>query len=187
MSHPAKPSALTLGVPGFTYADLYRPERLRDLHEVFLREVGGADPDLLRRWDEYRADPGAPRPAPDVSLLYVRMAPYLSGFLARLFGIGDEGRGLAAADRQRIPPRQWQRLLADFQAGHLRQARIRTHSDCQDDDLRRIGRAGVRPDLDRAPIQLLESDHAVIGRDLDAVPLDMALHQARDLRIERAE
>ncbi len=113
MSHPAKPSALTLGVPGFTYADLYRPERLRDLHEVFLREVGGADPDLLRRWDEYRADPGAPRPAPDVSLLYVRMAPYLSGFLARLFGIGDEVRGLAAATAE-------QDVLFRFKADFVR-------------------------------------------------------------------
>ena len=113
MSHPAKPSTLTLGVPGFTYADLYRPERLRDLHEVFLREVGGADPDLLRRWDEYRADPGAPRPAPDVSLLYVRMAPYLSGFLARLFGIVDEVRGLAAATAE-------QDVLFRFKADFVR-------------------------------------------------------------------
>ena len=99
--------------PGVQYADLYRPERLRDLHEVFLREVGGADPDLLRRWDEYRADPDAPRPAPDVSLLYVRMAPYLSGFLAKLFGIGDEVRGLAAATAE-------QDVLFRFKADFVR-------------------------------------------------------------------
>jgi NADPH-dependent glutamate synthase beta subunit-like oxidoreductase/NAD(P)H-flavin reductase len=90
-------AVLELGLPGFTYADLYRPERLRDLHGVFLREVGGDDADLLRRWNEYRADPGATRPAPEVSLLYVRMAPYLSRFLARLFGIEAQVRGLAAA------------------------------------------------------------------------------------------
>jgi NADPH-dependent glutamate synthase beta subunit-like oxidoreductase/NAD(P)H-flavin reductase len=83
-------------VPGFSYADLYVPERLRDLHDVFLREVGDADPDLRRRWDAYRADPDAPRPAPEVSLLYVRMAPYLSRFLATLFGIEDGVRALAA-------------------------------------------------------------------------------------------
>ena len=46
MSHSPTPDVLALGVPGFTYADLYRPERLRDLHDVFLREVGAADADL---------------------------------------------------------------------------------------------------------------------------------------------
>jgi NADPH-dependent glutamate synthase beta subunit-like oxidoreductase/NAD(P)H-flavin reductase len=97
MSHASTPSALNLGVPGFTYADLYRPERLRDLHDTFLREVGDADADLRRRWDEYRAAPDAPRPAADVSLLFVRMAPHLSRFLARMFGIDAEVRGLAAA------------------------------------------------------------------------------------------
>ena len=113
MDHPAKPSTLSLGVPGFTYVDLYRPERLRDLHDAFLQHVGGADPDLLRKWNQYRADPDAPRPAPEVSLLYVRMAPYLSGFLARLFGIGDEAGSLAAATAE-------QDVLFRFKADFVR-------------------------------------------------------------------
>ena len=113
MSHSPTPDVLALGVPGFTYADLYRPERLRDLHDVFLREVGAADADLLRRWDEYRADPDAPRPAADVSLLFVRMAPYLSRFLARMFGIDDEVRGLAAATAE-------QDVLFRFKADFVR-------------------------------------------------------------------
>jgi NADPH-dependent glutamate synthase beta subunit-like oxidoreductase/NAD(P)H-flavin reductase len=113
MNQPEKPPTLTLGVPGFSYADLYRPERLRELHDVFLREVGGVDPDLLRRWDEYRADPDAPRPAPDVSLLYVQMAPYLSRFLATIFGIQDDVRRLAAATAE-------QDVLFRFKADFVR-------------------------------------------------------------------
>ena len=107
------PSALILGVPGFTHADLYRPERLRDLHDVFLREVGDADPDLLQRWDAYRADPAAPRPASEVSLLYVRMAPHLSRFLARMFGIEADARALAAATAE-------QDVLFRFKADFVR-------------------------------------------------------------------
>jgi NADPH-dependent glutamate synthase beta subunit-like oxidoreductase/NAD(P)H-flavin reductase len=113
MSDKPTPSALRLGVPGFTYADLYQPQRLRELHDVFLREVGKDDADLLRRWDEYRADPGAPRPAHEVSLLYVRMAPYLSGFLARMFGVEEEVRGLAAATAE-------QDVLFRFKADFVR-------------------------------------------------------------------
>ena len=62
MSHLPRPDVLKLGVSGFTYADLYQPERLRDLHDVFLRDVEQAEPDLRRRWDEYRQAPDAPRP-----------------------------------------------------------------------------------------------------------------------------
>ena len=113
MNDTSTPSILTLGVPGYRYADLYRPERLKDLHDVFLREVAEADPDLGRRWDEYRANPDAPRPAPEVSLLYVRMAPYLSRFLARMFGIEEEVRGLAAATAE-------QDVLFRFKADFVR-------------------------------------------------------------------
>ncbi len=118
MSNISTPSILTLGVPGFSYEDLYRPERLKDLHDVFLREVGEAEPDLRRRWDEYRTDPDAPRPAPEVSLLYVRMAPYLSRFLARMFGIEEEVRGLAADTAE-------QDVLFRFKADFVRRRVVR--------------------------------------------------------------
>ncbi|MGE5198987.1 MAG: pyridine nucleotide-disulfide oxidoreductase, partial [Rhodospirillaceae bacterium] len=113
MTDTSTPSALILGVPGFTYADLYRPERLRDLHDVFLQEVGDADPDLRQKWDTYRADPEALRPAPEVSLLYVRMAPHLSRFLARMFGIEADVRAVAAATAE-------QDVLFRFKADFVR-------------------------------------------------------------------
>ena len=50
-----------------------------------------------------------------------------------------------------------------------------------------IGFAGARLDLDRAAFQLLESDHAVIGHDVHAMPFHVALDEARDLRIQRGQ
>jgi len=99
MSHLPQPDVLNLGVSGFTYADLYQPDRLRDLHDVFLRDLEQAEPDLRRIWDEYRQAPDAPRPATEVSLLYVRMAPYVSRFVARLFGVEAALAAVAAATR----------------------------------------------------------------------------------------
>ena len=64
-----------LGVAGFTFDDLHRPERLGDLYERFCEEVAEADPAFWREWDAYRQAPDAPRPATDVSSLLVRMAP----------------------------------------------------------------------------------------------------------------
>jgi len=93
-SHP--PSGLTLGLAGFRYADLHEPTRLRDLYDVFAREAEADDPDLWRQWDAYRRDPGAARPATEISLLLVRMAPLVSRFIGKLFGVEAELRALAA-------------------------------------------------------------------------------------------
>ena len=93
------PSTLALGLPGFSYADLYEPARLRDLHEAFLAEVAARDPELGRQWDAHRQDPDAGRPGPERSLLYTRMAPHLSRFVARLFGVEAEAAALAAGTR----------------------------------------------------------------------------------------
>ena len=39
-------NTMPLGIDGFTYADLYSPSRLRDLHELFCARVAAADPSL---------------------------------------------------------------------------------------------------------------------------------------------
>jgi hypothetical protein len=43
------PEDFPLGVEGFTYGDLYRPERLRALAEAFYAEVESADATLHAR------------------------------------------------------------------------------------------------------------------------------------------
>jgi len=83
-------AGLELGVSGFSFSDLQNAERLRELHELFCGEVMGDDPAWWARWEAYRADPDAPRPAPEVSALLVRMSGHVSRFVARLFRIEAE-------------------------------------------------------------------------------------------------
>ena len=46
-----------LGLPGFTFADLHRPARLRDLYDRFAEEVAGAEPELWAQWRQYPRHP----------------------------------------------------------------------------------------------------------------------------------
>ena len=74
-----------LKIDGFVYADLYDPARLRELAEKFYAEVASADPDLGKRYAEYRD--GAQLGPVDESTLLIDVARHLSDFVARLFGI----------------------------------------------------------------------------------------------------
>ena len=47
--------------------------------------------------------------------------------------------------------------------------------------------AGLRLHLERAAVQLRESGHAVVERELDAVRCHVALDEIGDLPVERAE
>ncbi|MGE0592494.1 MAG: FAD-dependent oxidoreductase [Vicinamibacterales bacterium] len=89
-------AAMPLGIPGFTYADLHAAPRLKDLYDVFCRDVEARDPDLWTRWDAYRRDPDAPRPPIEVSDLVVHMAPHVSRFVTALFGVEEEAAALRA-------------------------------------------------------------------------------------------
>ena len=59
--------------------------------------------------------------------------------------------------------------LAELDSGHLCQRRLRTHADRQDHDVRRMALAGTREDFQRTVRGLLESGHAVIEFESDAV------------------
>jgi NADPH-dependent glutamate synthase beta subunit-like oxidoreductase/NAD(P)H-flavin reductase len=90
------PKVLKLGLPGYAFEDLYRPDRLRDLHDLFLEELKRRDATLGSEWDRHRAQPTALTPLAESQLL-VRMAPHLADFVARLFGIEDELAKLRSA------------------------------------------------------------------------------------------
>src|SRR5215831_5101585 len=94
---------LRLGVGEFEYSDLYKPERLKELLDVFDCEVAGANPELFATWDDYRNHPDKPRSAPEISALLVAMAEHVSQFLTRMFGIGSEVDVLAAATADQNP------------------------------------------------------------------------------------
>jgi len=83
-------SVLTLGISGFSYADLYEPERLKDLSDVFDATVRDHDPTLFAEFERYRACQGEGMPPEQVSDVLVKMAPYVGTFLARLFGVSSE-------------------------------------------------------------------------------------------------
>ena len=81
---------LKLGIAGFSYGDLYRPQRLRDLHAQFNRHVEAAAPELLEKFEAYRKCQGENMPAPHISDLLVEMAAHVGLFVARLFNIETE-------------------------------------------------------------------------------------------------
>jgi NADPH-dependent glutamate synthase beta subunit-like oxidoreductase/NAD(P)H-flavin reductase len=87
---PATATSLTLGLPGFTYSDLYDPARLRDLTEAFDGEVKAGNPELFSEFEHYRTCRGEGMKPEEVSDLLVRMAPEVGGFVARLFGVAAD-------------------------------------------------------------------------------------------------
>ncbi len=91
-------SAALLGIPGFTFADLHRASRLKDLHDRFFEAVVQAEPDLAAQWAQHREVPEALSPAARGNLI-VAMAPHLSRFVSRLFSVGAEAEALAAATK----------------------------------------------------------------------------------------
>src|SRR3954468_18950490 len=89
----------SLGVPGYTFADLHEPERLASLYERFCEETAAANPALWADWDAYRAAPDAPRPPVALSNLLIAMAPHVSRFLKRLFDVDRPAAAIAASTR----------------------------------------------------------------------------------------
>jgi len=89
----------TLGVPGYTFADLHDPDRLQSLYERFSEEVRASDSAFWIEWDAYRRDPDAPRPPIALSTLLVRMAPLVSRFVRRLFDVDARADSLSESTR----------------------------------------------------------------------------------------
>lgn len=87
---------LALSFGDFTYADLYRTERLRELAEFFYQELERADTEAAREFARYRAAQGGGFNEREESNLLVSVAPHLGRFLARLFGVEREYDALIA-------------------------------------------------------------------------------------------
>src|SRR5215471_16528820 len=103
MNNAGVSAELRLGIAGFTYTDLYKFERLKELLDVFDVEVAEANPELFAAWDDYRNHPEKPRTEPEISALLVAMAAHVSRFLTALFGIANEAEALAAATADQSP------------------------------------------------------------------------------------
>jgi len=91
---------LTLGIPGFDYADLYDPARLSDLLDEFDRFLTARDEALATRylaWRDAEAAGGGSLSVEQASDLMTQTAPHVGAFLARLFGVEAERAARAEA------------------------------------------------------------------------------------------
>jgi NADPH-dependent glutamate synthase beta subunit-like oxidoreductase/NAD(P)H-flavin reductase len=90
----------TLGIPGFTYPDLYDARRLNDLLEAFDASVKRHAPELFEKFTAYRQCQGEGMAVEAVSDLLVRMGPYVGRFVATLFGVEEAHQAQAAKIRE---------------------------------------------------------------------------------------
>jgi NADPH-dependent glutamate synthase beta subunit-like oxidoreductase/NAD(P)H-flavin reductase len=87
---------LVLGIPGFTYSDLYDSNRLKDLLDAFDTSVKKHDAELFNRYVDYRQNQGADLTPEALSELLVQMGPYVGQFVATLFGVTEQHQEQAA-------------------------------------------------------------------------------------------
>ncbi|MGQ0554101.1 MAG: FAD-dependent oxidoreductase [Planctomycetota bacterium] len=100
--NPALSAPSSLGLPGFSPADLHDPAGLTRLMAAFRAALSERDPGLAQRYAQWLAE-GAPALAEGASAkaeseLLIEVSRHVSAFLARLFGLEAE----AAAHRQRV-------------------------------------------------------------------------------------
>jgi NADPH-dependent glutamate synthase beta subunit-like oxidoreductase/NAD(P)H-flavin reductase len=94
---------LTLGLPGFTFEDLYRPRGLRRLAERFDAWLTEQEPELFQAFDTYRKTGGSNLSGPAESDLLIRVSRHLSRFIARLFNLEGELEALARRQTGELP------------------------------------------------------------------------------------
>ncbi len=88
--HDNEQQGLTLGIAGFRYEDLSRPEGLKRLHDTFVAELAETSAGLHREYQDYHRCLGEGMAPVAVSDLLVRLAPRVGEFVARLFGVSAE-------------------------------------------------------------------------------------------------
>ena len=94
---------LRLGFEGFEFSDLFRPERLKELSEIFDQTLANENSELYKRWLAYRNNPGEVPTPIEVSALLVGVSGHVSRFVSRLFGVESESAALAAATADQDP------------------------------------------------------------------------------------
>ena len=83
-----------LGIPGFRYSDLFEPQKLAELAGVFYAEVAEKEPVLHEALKRYIDNRGAGFEKRAASKVLTDSAPFLSDFIARMFGITAECEAL---------------------------------------------------------------------------------------------
>ena len=83
-----------LGIPGFKYSDLFDAYKLKELAENFYSEVEEKEPVLHRALTEYIEKKGVGCEPKIASKILTDSAPFLSEFVATMFGINKERKEL---------------------------------------------------------------------------------------------
>lgn len=94
---------LTLGLPGFTFEDLYRPQGLRRLMGRFDTQLAEDEPELFQAYEAYRKSGGTSVTGPAESDLLVRVSRHVSRFVAKLFRLESELERLAGSLKSELP------------------------------------------------------------------------------------
>ena len=97
----SEPGSLVLGIPGFRYEDLFVSDKLAELDALFLTELRAASPDAAAKLDAFRAAKGQGMAPEAVSDAVLAAAPYVSRFVAKLFGVQAETDAIRAATFER--------------------------------------------------------------------------------------
>ncbi len=79
---------------GLTWTDLFRPDRLAELHARFVADLREAAPETAARFEAYAAAKGVGSSPAAISEMLTEVAPHVGAFVARLFGIEDARRAL---------------------------------------------------------------------------------------------
>jgi len=171
---------LTLGIDGFSYADLYDPERLKVLTVAFDHNLKTCDPALFERFEAYRKDPDNLLSPPEESELLIQLAFHQSHFMGRLFKIGKE--------RERfMDDIQSQKPLFRFKKEFVQK---RVLKNCSEDDLPGLDyetindQARLLIDIMLAPIPM-EHDSELLFATVSCRLMDA--EKALTLKIKRKE
>jgi hypothetical protein len=81
---------LQLGIPDYSYADLYDPLRLKDLFEDFNTSLKSTDPELFAEYQAYHDCQGEGMSPEAISDVLVKTSPFVSDFISRLFQVETE-------------------------------------------------------------------------------------------------
>ncbi|MCA1849476.1 MAG: pyridine nucleotide-disulfide oxidoreductase, partial [Acidobacteria bacterium] len=188
---------LVLGLDGFRYSDLYRPERLRELAEIFYGEVQRDDPALHGALMSYVETRGASLAGTKAeSELLIAAAPHLSRFLARLFGIERERGALLEKVRAQDPVFQFKhfvarRALKSFPA----EKAASIDSEAADSALERLRHAAFGDTLAddrelsvaRMTVRLLEWEKSLGKKDAESDETGDDTETARAVQLARAK
>jgi NADPH-dependent glutamate synthase beta subunit-like oxidoreductase/NAD(P)H-flavin reductase len=90
MDNATNQAQLKLGVPGYSYSDLYDPLRLKNLFTDFNSSLEQTNPEIYAEYLAYHDCQGEGMSPEAISDVLVKTSPYVSNFICRLFQIDAE-------------------------------------------------------------------------------------------------